>query len=66
LGNVCVLAEETLEITPCGSDGIGTAAGQKMKERFFFDGVHMARDDLAIYKAEKRASPVFSDPADSR
>jgi hypothetical protein len=65
LRDIRVLAEEAFEVTPCGGDGIGGAAGQKMKQRFLFNRVHMACNDLTIHKAEKRASPVFPNPTDA-
>jgi len=65
LRNIRVLAKETLEIASHGGDGIGTGTGQKMKERFLLDGIDMAGNDLTIHETEKRAAPVFPDPADS-
>jgi hypothetical protein len=64
LRDVRVLAEETLEVTSHGGDGIGACTGQKMKEGFLFDRIDMAGNDLTIYETEKSAPAVFPDPTD--
>jgi hypothetical protein len=35
-----------------------------MKERFLFDRIDMAGNDLTIYETEKSAPAVFPDPTD--
>lgn len=47
------------EVTTGCRDGIGQAAGLKMKERLLLDRVNILRDYLVIHEAVKGAVPVF-------
>ena len=59
LGNVGVLTVQTAEVATGSGDGIGKAAGKKMKERFFFYGIDVPCDDLIVHQGVENAVPVF-------
>ena len=62
LGYLVILTVETAEVAAHCRYGIGTAAGQKVKERFFFDGIGVFRNQEAVVEAEQFAVPVFPKP----
>jgi len=61
-----VLAETALEIASDSGDGKGFRPGEKMVERFFFDGVDVLSDELSIGMRIENAPSVFPDVADAK
>jgi hypothetical protein len=47
------------EIATRRGDGIGLTSRLKMKERFFFYGVHILSDDLVVHEAIENAILVL-------
>jgi len=65
LGNVGVLAVETLEIAADGGDGEGSAAGQKVEKGLFFNGINVFGYQPTIAPALQLPTLVFPYPADA-
>jgi hypothetical protein len=63
LGNVGILAKFASEVAPHGGNRIGKGARQKMKQRFFFDGVHMPRNDFSINQGVQRTVLILANAA---
>jgi hypothetical protein len=65
LRDVGVLAVLAAEIAARRRYGKRAAAGLKMKEGFFLDGVYISRNDLVVHEAIEHAIPVLADRADA-
>ncbi len=63
LGEVVVLAVFAGKIAALGGDGPGSAAGQKVVERFFLDRISRFSRHLAIDQAVQLAVLIFPHPA---
>jgi hypothetical protein len=65
LGDIRILAKPAAKITPHRGNGVGKAARQKMKERFFFDGINVPGDDLAVHQGFQHSGLIFPDTANT-
>jgi hypothetical protein len=65
LGYLIVLAVEAAEVAAHRGNGIRPAAGHKMKERFFFDGITIFGNQPTVHQAVQRALLIFPHPADT-
>jgi hypothetical protein len=60
-----VLAVFAVKIASHAAQRVGDAAGKKMEERFFFNGIHSFRTDFPIGHRIERSCDIFSHPADA-
>src|SRR5258708_35936914 len=64
--NVPVLAEETSHVAAGRAHAEDARAGQKMVQRFFFDGINLQRGWGSITKGVELSILIDSDEAESR
>jgi len=57
-----ILALKTTEIAAYGRHGERAGSRQEVKERLFFDRIHMERDGAAIHKRIKNPLSILPDP----
>ena len=65
LRNISILAMLATEVATWRRDGVRAAAGQKVKEGFFFYGIDVSCYHLIINEAIEDSLPVFAHAADS-
>jgi hypothetical protein len=55
-----VLAVKASEVTTCRGNGKGPATRQEVEKWFFFNRVHMSRDEFFIYEGVKGPLLIFT------
>ncbi len=65
LRNIVILTVEATEVATHRGDGERLAAGQKVEQRFFFDGINIFSNQSAVHQRVQFAVPVFPHPADA-
>jgi hypothetical protein len=63
LGNIGILAKPAAKVTAHGGNRIRKSARQKMKQGFFFDGIHMPGNDFTINQRVKFAGLILAHAA---
>jgi hypothetical protein len=56
------LAILAVQIAASGGDGVGQATGQKVKQRFFLDGINMPSTGFPVYQSLQLSIQVDADP----
>jgi len=65
LGNLKVLTMLALYITAHCGNGLRPAAGEKMEQGLFLDGVHILGNDFPVDQRIQNTIPVFPDHANA-